>query len=105
MLRRHDVKNDDSLFPPGAFGQFGINKNRALIIIRAMHLSDGPEKPAGELDTHWFIDGPLEEYNEHMMGHFRSSHLFTMDETGPRWNGGEGENDHSARSSTTQHAR
>ena len=87
-----------------------------------MHLSAGPEKPAGELDTHWFIDGPLEEFNEHMLGHFRSSHLFTMDETGPKWNGGEGENDfnkcphvsfetcraswsHSARSSTTRHAR
>ena len=87
------LKNEESLFPPGGFGQYGITKNRALTLIRAMHLSAGPEKPAGELDTHWFIDGPLEEFNEHMMGHFRSSYLFTMDETGPKWNGLEGEDD------------
>ena len=34
-----------SLFPPPGFGRYGVNKNRALILLRMMHLSHGPDQP------------------------------------------------------------
>ena len=79
----------NSVFPPAAFGQYGISKNRALIIMRAAHLSDGPMQPPGESE-HWFIDNPLEEFNTHMHNNFRPGWLGCMDESGPMWHGGEG---------------
>ena len=82
----------ESLFPPAGFGQYGISKNRALIVGRLMHLSKGPSRPAGA-DPHWFIDEPLEEFNQHMSTFYRGSFLGTMDETGPMWHGKEGEDD------------
>ena len=85
--------DNPTLFPAPAFGQFGITKNRAKIIMRAMHLSDGPQKPAGEKDTHWFMDSVLSQFNAHLKNSFRASWLSCMDETGPAWHGGEGEND------------
>ena len=88
------VNSEESLFPPVGFGQYGVSKNRALILLRAAHLSDGPQKPAGAKDTHWFIDGPLEQFNDHMQNSFRPSYLGTMDETGPAWHGEEGEDDY-----------
>ena len=33
------------LFPSPGFGRHGVNKNRALILLRVMHLSHGPEQP------------------------------------------------------------
>ena len=33
------------LFPAPGFGRHGVNKNRALILLRMMHLSHGPEQP------------------------------------------------------------
>ena len=83
------VQADRSVCPPAAFGQFGITKNRALIIYRKSHLSDGPEQPAGA-DEHWYIDGPLAEFNISMANSYRSSYLNTMDESGPPWHGAEG---------------
>ena len=83
------VQADRSVCPPAAFGQFGITKNRALIIYRKSHLSDGPEQPAGA-DEHWYIDGPLAEFNISMANSYRSSWLNTMDESGPPWHGAEG---------------
>jgi len=47
------------LFPSPGFGRHGVNKNRALILLRVMHLSHGPEQPGA--DPHWFIDGPLRD--------------------------------------------
>ena len=44
-------------------------------------------------DPHWFIDGPLAEFNEHMQASLRPSHLGCMDETGCVWRGGESEGD------------
>ena len=85
--------DNPTLFPAPAFGQFGITKNRAKIIMRVMHLSDGPQKPAGEKDTHWFMDSVLSQFNAHLKNRFRASWLSCMDETGPAWHGGEGEND------------
>jgi hypothetical protein len=88
------IQNDpDSLFPPAAFGQYGICKNRALIVGRAAHLSAGPQRPAGAT-PHWFIDDRLREFNDHMAMCYRSSWLGCMDETGPAWHGGEGEDDY-----------
>ena len=80
----------NGLFASPHFGRFGINKNRAVLLLRIMHLSDGPMQPAGE-DPYWFVDGPLDEYNATMKMSMRPSHLGTMDESGPAWRGGEGE--------------
>ena len=87
------LQDPDSLFPPAAYGQYGITKNRALIVGRLMHLSDGPLKPAGA-DNHWFLDGPIDEFNDHMSRAYRGSYLGTMDESGPMWHGKEGEGDY-----------
>ena len=80
------------MFPKAHFGKFGVPKNRAEILLRAAHLSDGPLQPAGA-DPHWFIDGPLKEYNEHMASHLKPSWLGCVDESGPPWHGKEGEGD------------
>ena len=80
-------------FPGPCFGRFGVCKNRALIVLRAIHLSPGPKQPAGQ-GPHWFINGPLREWREWMAAHFRSSWLRCMDESGPPWHGGEGEGDY-----------
>ena len=79
------------LFPAPGFGRHGVTKNRALILLRSAHLSDGPMQPG--TDPHWFIDGPLEEFNKHMQASLRPSHLGCMDESGCVWHGGEGEGD------------
>ena len=84
------TKEDDSLLAPSMFGQYGVSKNRALIVLRSAHLSDGPEQPAGA-DANWFIDGPLAQFNEHLKKSYRHSWAVTGDETGPAWHGGEGE--------------
>ena len=78
------------MFAGAGFGQFGISKNRAIVLLRFAHLSEGPDQPAGK-DAYWFIDGPLGEFNEHMASKFRSGYLGCMDETGPMWRGAEGE--------------
>ena len=80
-------------FPGPCFGRFGVSKNRALIVLRAIHLSHGPKQPVGE-GPHWFINEPLREWREWMAAHFRSSWLRCMDESGPAWHGGEGEGDY-----------
>ena len=36
------TNSPDTLFPPPGFGQYGVTKNRALIVSRAAHLSHGP---------------------------------------------------------------
>ena len=41
--------DESGLFPSPGFGRHGVNKNRALILLRVMHLSHGPEQP-GEPD-------------------------------------------------------
>ena len=43
---------------------------------------------------HWFIDEPVEEFNEHMAKMYQASYLFCMDETGPMWHGKDGEGDY-----------
>ena len=83
--------DSSGLFPAPGFGRHGINKNRALVLLRSAHLSDGPMQPG--TDPHWFIDGPLAEFNEHMQASLRPSHLGCMDETGCVWRGGESEGD------------
>ena len=85
-------KDDESLFYGPAFGQYGISKNRALIVIRAATLSPGPQQPAGS-DVHWFIDDRLAEFCAHINTVFRSCWISTGDETGPAWHGEEGEGD------------
>ena len=87
------TNSPDTLFPPPGFGQYGVTKNRALIVSRAAHLSHGPLQPDGA-DPHWFMDGPIKEFNEHYAKNFRASWLGTMDETGPAWHGQEGEGDY-----------
>ena len=84
--------SSDTISPAAAFGQFGISKNRALTVMRSMHLSVGPQMPSGK-DPHWFMDERMGEFNEHMRYAFRTGHQGTMDETGPMWHGGEGEGD------------
>ena len=85
-------KDPDSLLAPCQYGQYGVTKNRALIVLRHAHLSEGPMKPAGA-DPHWFIDGPLTQFNDHMRTAYRHSWYVTADESGPMWHGGEGEDD------------
>ena len=86
--RGFDV-NDD-LFPKAEFGRFGVSKNRAEILLRSMHLSDGPEQPAGA-GVHWFLDSVLADYNSHIAKAFKPSWLGCIDESGPPWHGVEGE--------------
>ena len=94
MVDSYFSSNDfdsSGLFPAPGFGRHGINKNRALVLLRSAHLSDGPMQPG--TDPHWFIDGPLAEFNEHMQASLRPSHLGCIDETGCLWRGGESEGD------------
>ena len=85
--------SNESICPPPGFGQYGVCKNRALIVYRKSHLSDGPQQPAGK-DPNWLLDGPLSEFNNHLANSYRSSWLSTMDESGPPWHGAEGEGDY-----------
>ena len=82
--------DDSGFFPCPGFGRFGVSKNRALIVMRNMHLSPGPQQPAGE-GPHWFIQGPCDELTAHMAASFKASWLATMDESGPPWHGWEAE--------------
>ena len=91
---------DDSCFAGAGFGQFGINKNRAVVLLRFAHLSDGPEQPDGA-DQHWFIDGPCGEFNAHMAKVFKAGYLACMDESGPPWHGAEGEGNYNKNPHTT----
>ena len=84
--------DESGLFQSPGFGRHGVNKNRSLILLRAMHLSHGPDQPGD--DPHWFIDGPLAEFNAHMAASVRPSWLGTMDESGNVWHGAEGEGDY-----------
>lgn len=84
-----------TISPAAAFGQYGVSKNRALTVMRSMHLADGPQQPSGK-ETHWFLDETLGEFNRHMSICFSPSWLGTMDETGPMWHGAEGEGDFNA---------
>ena len=88
----HAPFDASGFFPGPCFGRFGVSKNRALIVLRAAHLSHGPMQPAGE-GPHWFINKPLSEFREHMASTFKASWLRCMDESGPPWHGGEGEGD------------
>lgn len=87
--------DDAGMFAGPGFGRFGINKNRALVLLRCAHLSDGPQQPAGE-GPHWFIDPVIDEFNVHMKTHFKPSYLGCADESGPPWHGREEEADYNA---------
>lgn len=79
-----------SLFPGLMFGQYGITKNRAVMLLRISHLSHGPDMPCGA-DPNWFIDEPCKQFTAHLATVFKPSWLNSMDESGPPCHLREGE--------------